>query len=227
MGMQKKNGPKDNPKTIREKRNDDASGLSTQSLKIANSANRMKQMYIQELRDGSKGKEKRTEQTAGQTSEQAIEQVQDSGRWAAGELTSTVGHMVRQGRDYAKKKAETAKRDTPIPPADDPAEPQPYISPEGAPLKDSEQRPYVHQSTAPEAASPAAEGIPEQAPPAASPKGPKTKNRSMAANAPKERRLVLYIDGCKVSVKYSDQENPAAVQNIKDTLISSGSIKRP
>lgn len=38
---------------------------------------------------------------------------------------------------------------------------------------------------------------------------------------------VLYIDGCKVSVKYSDQENPAAVQNIKDTLISSGSIKRP
>lgn len=38
---------------------------------------------------------------------------------------------------------------------------------------------------------------------------------------------VLYIDGCKVSVKYSDQKNPAAVQNIKDTLISSGSIKRP
>lgn len=38
---------------------------------------------------------------------------------------------------------------------------------------------------------------------------------------------VLYIDGCKVSVKYSDQENPAVVQNIKDTLISSGSIKRP
>lgn len=37
---------------------------------------------------------------------------------------------------------------------------------------------------------------------------------------------VLYIDGCKVSVKYSDQKNPAAVQNIKDILISSGSIKR-
>ena len=36
---------------------------------------------------------------------------------------------------------------------------------------------------------------------------------------------VLYIDGCKESVKYSDQKNPAAVQNIKDTLISSGSIK--
>ena len=37
---------------------------------------------------------------------------------------------------------------------------------------------------------------------------------------------VLYIDGCKVSVKYSDQKNPAAVQNIKDILMSSGSIKR-
>ena len=35
---------------------------------------------------------------------------------------------------------------------------------------------------------------------------------------------VFYIDGRKV--KYSDQQNPTAVQNIKDTLISSGSIKR-
>lgn len=37
---------------------------------------------------------------------------------------------------------------------------------------------------------------------------------------------VFYIDGRKVSIKYSDQQNPTAVQNIKDTLISSGSIKR-
>lgn len=49
----------------------------------------------------------------------------------------------------------------------------------------------------------------------------------MQPNQGGKESQVLYIDRCKVSVKYSDQKNPVAVQNIKDTLISSGSIKRP
>ena len=64
----------------------------------------MKEKYIRELKDRPKGKE----QEAGQTDGQAAEQVQDSGRWAAGELASASKRMIRQGRDYAKKKAETA-----------------------------------------------------------------------------------------------------------------------
>ena len=42
----------------------------------------MKEKYIREMKDRPKGKE----QEAGQTDGQAAEQVQDSGRWAAGEL---------------------------------------------------------------------------------------------------------------------------------------------
>lgn len=37
---------------------------------------------------------------------------------------------------------------------------------------------------------------------------------------------VLYVDGCKVSVKYSGHKNPPVVKKIKDTLIAGGSIKK-
>ena len=41
-----------------------------------------------------------------------------------------------------------------------------------------------------------------------------------------EQPKVLYIDGCKVTVRYSSQKNPSAVKNIKDTLISGGTTKK-
>ena len=41
-----------------------------------------------------------------------------------------------------------------------------------------------------------------------------------------EQRQVVYIDGCKITVKYSDQKNPKAVKNIKDALISGVSVKK-
>lgn len=41
-----------------------------------------------------------------------------------------------------------------------------------------------------------------------------------------EQLQVIYIDGCKITVKYSDQQNPTAVKNIKDALISSVSVKK-
>ena len=45
---------------------------------------------------------------------------------------------------------------------------------------------------------------------------------SATANQSVERSTVIYVDGCKVTVRYSGEKNPAAVKNIKDTLISSG-----
>lgn len=41
-----------------------------------------------------------------------------------------------------------------------------------------------------------------------------------------EQSQVFYIDGCKVTVRYSGQSNPAAVKNIKNTLLSSGAAKK-
>ena len=41
-----------------------------------------------------------------------------------------------------------------------------------------------------------------------------------------EQPKVLYIDGCKVIVRYSGQKNPSAVKHIKDTLISNGTTKK-
>ena len=37
---------------------------------------------------------------------------------------------------------------------------------------------------------------------------------------------VFYVDGCKITVRYSGEKNPAAVKNIKDTLISSGTMRK-
>lgn len=47
-------------------------------------------------------------------------------------------------------------------------------------------------------------------------------NLSAKAGQSAEQPKVLYIDGCKVTVRYSGQKNPSAVKHIKDTLISNG-----
>ena len=51
-------------------------------------------------------------------------------------------------------------------------------------------------------------------------------NISTKVNQSAERPTVIYVDGCKVTVRYSGKENPAAVKNIKDTLISSGTTRK-
>ncbi len=51
-------------------------------------------------------------------------------------------------------------------------------------------------------------------------------NLSTRANQSAERPQVLYVDGCKVTVRYSGEKNPAAVKNIKDTLIFSGTTRK-
>ena len=105
MSKQKKKTMKNTPKTMRGEKVKDASKLSSQSPQIGN---KMKQKYIQRLKDRPKSKEERTSQTTEQTDTQAIEQVQDSGQWAAAELAGTTGRMIRQEREYAKRKAKTA-----------------------------------------------------------------------------------------------------------------------
>ena len=37
---------------------------------------------------------------------------------------------------------------------------------------------------------------------------------------------VLFIDGCKVTVRYSRQKNPSAVKVIKETLLVSGTTRK-
>ena len=51
-------------------------------------------------------------------------------------------------------------------------------------------------------------------------------NISTKVNQSAERPTVIYVDGCKVTVRYSGEKNPAAVKNIKDTLISSGVTRK-
>lgn len=41
-----------------------------------------------------------------------------------------------------------------------------------------------------------------------------------------EQLQVVYIDGCKITIKYNDQQNPKAVKNIKDALISGVLVKK-
>ena len=36
-----------------------------------------------------------------------------------------------------------------------------------------------------------------------------------------ERPQVLFVDGCKVTVKYSEQKNPPVARTIKDALLAS------
>ena len=51
-------------------------------------------------------------------------------------------------------------------------------------------------------------------------------NLSAKAGQSAEQPKVLYIDGCKVTVRYSGQKNPSAVKHIKDTLISNGTTRK-
>lgn len=37
---------------------------------------------------------------------------------------------------------------------------------------------------------------------------------------------VFYIDGCKVTVRYSSKENPSAVKSIKGALLSCSTIPK-
>ena len=46
----------------------------------------------------------------------------------------------------------------------------------------------------------------------------KTPNNAIISAAALKR--VIYIGGCKVTVRYSGQKNPSAVKRIKDTLIA-------
>jgi len=41
-----------------------------------------------------------------------------------------------------------------------------------------------------------------------------------------EQANVLYIDGCKISVRYSGEKNPALIRNIKNVLISGSPAKK-
>ena len=45
-------------------------------------------------------------------------------------------------------------------------------------------------------------------------------NFSKRADQSAEQPKVVYIGGCKVTVRYSGQKNPSAVKRIKDTLIA-------
>lgn len=152
-------------------RSDDYPTLSRQASRM------MKEKYIRERKDHSKDKESDKGQTTGEAGTQATEQVQASGRWAAAELVGTTGRMVRQGREYAKKKAKAAQRDTPISPADDPPKQPTCTPPEVMPPKEFDPAPLTHQSPPPKVPSPMENSIPGQAPPATAPKELRPKKR--------------------------------------------------
>ena len=40
-----------------------------------------------------------------------------------------------------------------------------------------------------------------------------------------QQTQTIYVDGCKVTVRYAGKENPAAVREIKDILLSNVSKK--
>ena len=44
-------------------------------------------------------------------------------------------------------------------------------------------------------------------------------NISAKANQSVARPTVIYVDGCKVTIKYSKQENPSELRAIRDVLI--------
>ena len=46
-------------------------------------------------------------------------------------------------------------------------------------------------------------------------------NISAKADQSIERSTAIYGDGCKVTIKYSKQENPPALRAIRDVLINS------
>lgn len=51
-------------------------------------------------------------------------------------------------------------------------------------------------------------------------------NTTQPVETDRDDKQVLYIDGCKVTIRYSDQENPLAVRQIRNALISSISTKK-
>ena len=51
-------------------------------------------------------------------------------------------------------------------------------------------------------------------------------NFSRKATQSAEQPNVLYIGGCKVTVRYSGQKNPSAVKRIKDTLIAGATARK-
>ena len=40
-----------------------------------------------------------------------------------------------------------------------------------------------------------------------------------------QQQQTIYVDGCKVTVRYAGKENPAAVREVKDILLSNVSKK--
>lgn len=144
--------------------------LSKQTSRI------MKEKYIRDMKDRPKDTETGTEQ--------ATEEVEQGERWAAGELTSTAGRIVRQGRNYAQKKAEAAraaKREAEPSPADVPPEAQPPASPEAVSL---EGRGYESVLDAAHPKTASAEAFPHVRPPAEA----AVPGADHPASAPKERR---------------------------------------
>lgn len=37
---------------------------------------------------------------------------------------------------------------------------------------------------------------------------------------------VFYVDGCKVTIRYSEQKNPSAIKNIKGALLAGITLKK-
>lgn len=120
------NSPKDKTAKKDIKSKDDKGGKkkaapSTQASRM------MKQKYLRDLKNKAKGKEGDTEQIE----EQSTGQVEESGAWAVEELASTGGHVLRQGRERAKKRIEAAKaeKNIPLATADSPADAPPTEAP--------------------------------------------------------------------------------------------------
>lgn len=51
--------------------------------------------------------------------------------------------------------------------------------------------------------------------------------REMKPKQTAEQPQVLYIDGCKVTLRYSGQKNPSAIKNIRNALISGKKQRKP
>ena len=47
---------------------------------------------------------------------------------------------------------------------------------------------------------------------------------SVSGQEPQQTQTI-YVDGCKVTIRYAGKENPAAVREIKDILLSNVSKK--
>lgn len=52
------------------------------------------------------------------------------------------------------------------------------------------------------------------------------RNMIPIAVSDREQAQVLFVDGHKITVRYSEQDNPTALRLIRDTLINSISCKK-